>query len=357
MIKYSVIVPAYRAVEVLPCCIAALRAQTTDRADYEIIVVDDGSPDQTAAVAEKSLAAAVRGADNVYAARVSRAGKVPAQAAVPGGAQVIRAAHGGPAHARNLGAQAARGAILAFTDADCEPAPDWLERLTAALGDETVSGAKGAYRTRQTSLVARFVQQEYSDKYDRLAPQAAIDFIDTYSAAYRREVFLKAGGFDEAFTTASVEDQELSFRLAAQGRQLVFVPQALVYHQHDATLLDYARRKYGIGYWKTLILKHHPGKAVRDSHTPQIIKVQLGLLAGALLTTLLTLFNLSWAVAAEACWLLFLISMLPLLGKIARRDPAVLVIAPLMISLRALGLGLGLTRGFLHFATPPNPRA
>ena len=331
MIKYSVIVPAYRAVDVLPRCLAALRDQTLARADYEIIVVDDGSPDQTAALAEKTLAA--------------------------NGGHVIRAAHGGPARARNLGAQAARGDLLLFTDADCEPAPDWLERLTAALNDETVSGAKGAYRTHQTSLVARFVQQEYADKYDRLAKQAAIDFIDTYSATYRRAVFLAAGGFDEAFTTASVEDQELSFRLAAQGRRLVFAPTALVYHQHDATLLDYARRKYGIGYWKILVLKQHPGKAVRDSHTPQVIKVQLGILAAALVTTLLTLFNLSGAVAAAVCWLLFVISMLPLLRKIARRDPAVLVIAPLMIGLRALCLGLGLLRGGLHFAAQSNPRA
>lgn len=329
MIKCSVIVPAYRASATLPRCLAALRDQTIDRADYEIIVVDDGSPDQTAAVAEKILAA--------------------------NGGCVIRAAHGGPAHARNLGAQAAHGAILVFTDADCEPAPDWLEHLTAALNDETVSGAKGAYRTRQPSLVARFVQQEYQEKYDRMGHLASIDFIDTYSAAYRRDVFWSVNGFDPALIMD--EDQELSFRLAAQGRRLVFAPQAVVYHQHVTSLWKYTRRKYGVGYWKTRVLKQYPGKALRDSHTPQIIKVQLGLLAGALLTTLLTLFNLRWAVAAEVCWLLFLISMLPLLGKIARRDPAVLVIAPLMIGLRALGLGLGLLRGFLHVAPPPKPRA
>lgn len=328
-LKYSAIVPAYQAVAALLRCLAALQDQTIDRADYEIIVVDDGSTDGTAAAAEKVL-------DRQFS-------------------QVIRAPHAGPAHARNLGAQAARGDILIFTDADCEPAHDWLERLTATLRDETVSGAKGAYRTQQKSLVARFVQQEYQEKYDRMCQLASIDFIDTYSAAYRRDVFWSVNGFDPALIMD--EDQELSFRLSTQGHRLVFAPQAVVYHQHVTSLWKYARRKYGIGYWKALVLKQHPGKALRDSHTPQVIKVQLGLLAGALLTTLLTLFNFSWAVAADVFWLLFLISMLPLLSKIARRDPTVIVIAPLMISLRAVCLGFGLMRGFLHFAFRPKPRA
>jgi cellulose synthase/poly-beta-1,6-N-acetylglucosamine synthase-like glycosyltransferase len=271
---------------------------------------------------------------------------------------VIRAPHGGPAHARNLGAQAARGEILAFTDADCEPAHDWLERLTAPLRNETVMGAKGVYRTRQKSLVARFVQQEYQDKYDRLAKQATIDFVDTYSAAYRRDVFLANGGFDESFTTASVEDQEFSFRLAAQGHRLVFAPAAAVYHQHDATLSEYARRKFGIGCWKMLVLRRHPGKAMRDSHTPQLLKVQMGLLAAALLTTAATLLNhTAWVLAADICWLLLLVSMLPLLSKIAWRDPAVIPVAPLLIGARALCLGLGLVRGFQRFTLQPKSPA
>ena len=331
MLTYSVIVPVYRAIDVLPRCLAALIDQSVPCADYEIIVVDDGSPDQTAEVAEKILAG--------------------------NNGRVIRAPHGGPAHARNLGAQAARGEILAFTDADCEPEHDWLEQLTAPLRDEAVSGVKGVYRTRQKSLVARFVQQEYQDKYDRLANQATIDFVDTYSAAYRREVFLASGGFDEAFTTASVEDQEFSFRLAEQGHRLVFAPQAVVYHQHDATLSEYMQRKFGIGCWKMLVLKRHPGKAVRDSHTPQALKAQMGLLAGALLTTGATALDYDWAVAADISWLLLLVSMLPLLSKIAWRDPAVIAIAPLMIGARALSLGLGLLRGFQRFAFHPRSPA
>jgi hypothetical protein len=105
------------------------------------------------------------------------------------------------------------------------------------------------------------------------------------------------------------------------------------------------RRKYGIGYWKTLVLKKHPDKALHDSHTPQMVKAQIGLLASALLTTGVTALDYDWAVVADALWLLFLLSMLPLLSKIAKRDPAVIVVAPWLIGARAFGLGLGLLRG------------
>jgi cellulose synthase/poly-beta-1,6-N-acetylglucosamine synthase-like glycosyltransferase len=322
MIKYSIIVPAYNAAFTLPRCLAALGKQSIDCASYEIIVVDDGSLDQTAIVAERILG--------------------------PNNAQVIRAAHGGPAQARNLGAQAAHGELLLFTDADCEPAQDWIERLAAAFDDPIVGGAKGVYRTRQRSWAARFVQQEYQDKYDRMRSQSSIDFVDTYSATYRREVFVNYGGFDPAFIAD--EDQELSFRLTARGVRLVFAPDAIVYHQHVTSLLKYLRRKFSIGYWKALVLKRHPDKAVRDTHTPQTIKVQMGLLALSIIVTITAIFAPIVASVAVGLWLLLLLSMLPLLIKIARRDPPIMLIAPIMIVLRAFGLGTGLAVGLIRFS-------
>jgi lipopolysaccharide/colanic/teichoic acid biosynthesis glycosyltransferase len=249
--------------------------------------------------------------------------------------------------------------------------------------DPEVAGAKGVYRTRQKALIARFTQLEYEHKYMRMARQKRIDFIDTYSAAYRREIFLANGGFETFFTTASVEDQEFSFRLARKGYRLVFVPDAKVYHRHNATLAHYWRRKFGIGYWKTLLLRWHPERVVRDSHTPQTLKAQIGFLG---LAGLLLLAALFWrALSAPALWAalacggLFLLSAAPFLGYIVRRailslskdrhrrmDSAnllgVALAAPFFLVVRALALGMGLLAGFLRFSigwtlsAAPSPR-
>jgi GT2 family glycosyltransferase len=263
-------------------------------------------------------------------------------------AQVIRAAHGGPARARNVGAQAAQGEVLLFTDADCEPQPDWIAQFARVFDDPEISGAAGAYVTQQSSLVARFVQQEYEERYDYARRQPLIDFIDTYSAAYRRAVFLDNGGFDTSYPTASVEDQEFSFRLVERGQRLMFAPAARVYHRHNTTLARYFRRKYFIGYWKMRVLRRHPGKARRDSHTPQIIKAQIVLLAAALISLLGRLWPAGRPLTI-GLWTIFGLSMLPLLIKIARRDRPVLLVAPIMITVRALALGLGMLSGLLRF--------
>ncbi len=252
----SVIVPAFNAAATLDDCLAAVTAQTLPRQLYEVIVVDDGSSDETAQIASRH------------------------------GVRVLRQANAGQAAARNRGVQEARGEIVAFTDADCAPSPQWLAELTAPFADADIAGSKGAYRTRQRSLAARFAQVEYEERYARMNRVRYIDFVDTYSAAYRRSVFVANGGFDPSFPgDASGEDQEFSFRLCERGYKLVFVPSAIVYHRHPATVAAYFRRKFKTGYWKALVLRLHPQKAVRDTHTPQTLKLQM-LVVAALLPAL-----------------------------------------------------------------------
>jgi cellulose synthase/poly-beta-1,6-N-acetylglucosamine synthase-like glycosyltransferase len=310
--RVSVIVPAYNAAATLEQCLAAQCAQNFPRDEFEIIVVDDGSTDATAEIA----------------ARFSPA-------------RLICGEHRGAAAARNLGAREAHGDWLLFTDADCEPTEHWIETLCAAFADASVVGAKGTYRTRQRELVARFVQLEYEEKYARMRRAQTIDFIDTYSAAYRRDVFLANGGFDESFPSASVEDQEFSFRLAEQGHTMVFAPDAVVYHRHVATLEAYARRKFRIGYWKVRVHRRHPGKMLQDTHTPPTLKIQMGLFLAMVAAVVAALWVPTVWVVADVVEIAFFVSAIPLIVFIARRDAPVAVVAPLLILLRAAALGTG----------------
>lgn len=319
----SVVVPAYNAAATITACIDALRRQEA-APPYEVIVVDDGSTDDTGCRAEVA------------------------------GACVVRKPRGRPAAARNVGIHAAQGEIVCFTDADCVPQPSWLCEMMRPFAQPEVTGAKGVYGTKQRELVARFVQIEYEDKYDLLYGQENIDFIDTYSAAYRRDVLLANDGFDEQFPY--LEDQELSFRLAARGYKLVFQPSAVVYHLHSNTLWRYVRKKLIIGYWKAQVVRRFPTQGVKDSHTPQVMKLQMLLVAllfvataAALVLPVLTPTPLSWAALPLALLLLaFLATTAPFVRKAWPKDRAVALASPLMLALRAAALGFGYAGGIVR---------
>lgn len=322
---FSVIVPAYNAAATIGDTLWALRHQTIPSRAIEIIVVDDGSADATAAVAGAL------------------------------GARVLSQPNAGPAAARNAGARAAHGALLLFTDADCVPAHDWIVQLTAPLADPDIVGAKGVYTTTQQAPVARLVQLEYEEKYARLATQRDIDFIDTYSAVYRREVFLAAGGFDETFRAAGVEDQELSFRLVQAGYRLRFAPAARVAHRHVETLAAYARRKFRYGYWKAFLLRRHPRRIAGDSHTPPTQLVQMAWLLGLIPTIIAALaMQRSARTMLAAYGLVGAGSVAPFLARVARGAPELLPLAPIFLGTRALALDAGLIAGIAAARGHPN---
>ncbi|MBI5652671.1 MAG: glycosyltransferase family 2 protein [Chloroflexi bacterium] len=310
----SVIVPAFNAAATLAECLAALQTQT--RAPDEIIVVDDGSTDRTAELARAS------------------------------GARVLQQPNRGPAAARNLGAQNARGDLILFTDADCAPSPDWIAQMIAPFADAQVIATKGTYRTRQRELIARLTQLEFEMRYERMARLARIDFVDSYAAAYRREIFLQAGGFDATFPVPSAEDVDLAFRLARRGCFMRFAPDAWVWHHHPTVLCMYLARKARYGWWRALLYLRYPEKIRGDAHTAPILKMQFALLALIALFSFGAWIWLPLAFGALASLLALVATTVPFARWAFPRDRAVALawipITLARVAVQGAGLGAGL---------------
>lgn len=319
----SVIVPAYNAAGVLDRCLGSLAEQTLDPALYETIVVDDGSQDDTAAIAREW---------NIT---------------------LISQKNAGPAAARNRGATAASGSILVFTDADCELAPTFLERLTKPFEHNEVVAAQGRYETRQRECTAVFCQVEIEERYELYAQCDSITMIGTYAAAYRRDIFDRVGGFDPRFPIASGEDFELSKKVAGLGHQMVFVSDAVCYHQHPHTLHDYFKQKFQRGYWRNLLYAIHPSAMLADHYTPQMLKLQIVI---SLMSPFWLAFGLFMAfrvgVEESAPWFgawltVFLLSCLPLMRIARARSISLPWIVPGFVAVRSVALASGLAAGWL----------
>jgi len=219
----SVVIPAYNSAAHVGQLLASLFAQTYPRARYEIILVDDGSRDATAAVARRTLAR------------------------WDGASRVLRQRNGGPASARNAGLRAASADVVAFIDADCVADPDWLASLIRALATGA-AGAGGPVRTRASAgWVAGYL--DAAQFYRQRAHGAAVDYLLTANAAFRRDALARVGGFIER-PGVWAEDADLSFRLKRQGYTLARAFAGAVTHAGAPSSplgLSRALYRYGFG--------------------------------------------------------------------------------------------------------------
>jgi hypothetical protein len=194
----SVIVPAHDGAGTLAESLSALRASDLPRDRWELILVDDASSDRTAEIGR-------RGADRVVS---------------------IHAGPRGPAHARNRGAQVARGEVLAFVDADVCVHPSALRRLLDVLAEAPdVVAVFGAYDTepRAPGLVSQY--RNLVHHYVHATQPGDADTFWAGLGAVRRDEFLGIGGFDEErYPRPQIEDIELGYRLRAMGFRIVLDP-------------------------------------------------------------------------------------------------------------------------------------
>jgi glycosyltransferase involved in cell wall biosynthesis len=204
MPRVSVIVPARDARATLPRALAAIAGQ--DIAEpFEVIVVDDGSRDDTA--------------------RIARAAGPPVQVVVQAAAGAGGAGGaGGPASARNAGVARARGTLLAFCDADVFPAPGWL-----AAGVRALAGAdlvQGRVLPDPLAPLGPFDRTLWID--------GAVGLWETANLFVTRSAFEAAGGFEQWLAPrrgkALAEDVWFGYRALRAGARPAFCPDALAHH-------------------------------------------------------------------------------------------------------------------------------
>src|SRR5439155_1383143 len=197
--RLSVVMPVYNAEATLAECLT--RLSRSSFGDFEIVLVDDGSTDQSRAIAAG------------FPLRV-----------VPTAGRI------GPAAARNLGAQAAEGELLFFLDADVMVRPDTLSRIVAAFERDEIEGVIGvqAAEMRHRDLVSQYKNLWMRWTYCRRRGDVPLFY--TTAAAIRRDAFLRAGGFDQGYATPNVEDTAFGQKLARLGIRVCIDPGLEVEH-------------------------------------------------------------------------------------------------------------------------------
>lgn len=228
--RVSVIIPACRDDAALRETLLSLRRQTVD--PLEIIVVDDRPGEHTATEA-------ARHADAVL--------KTPSK--------------GGPARARNIGVRHASGEIIAFTDADCVVARDWIERILANFSANDADALMGNTGAPPSTFLGGCISSlgfpgGGSLGFEKMWPVDEYGYtitLSTCNCALRREAFDRFGWFDEDFRAAGGEDTVFAQNLRALGGRIRFCPDMSVNHPPITSLGTFIRRQLTRGMGNYLI--------------------------------------------------------------------------------------------------------
>jgi glycosyltransferase involved in cell wall biosynthesis len=230
-ILVSVVVPVRNGAARLPALLQALAAQTLDERLFEVIVVDDASSDGTAEIASRS------------------------------GVGLIRCAMRRGDAARNAGIRSARGTVIAFTDDDCVPAEDWLERGLHALdasGAEFLAGHVHVLLSDSPSTAALLDFARHLDQ-ERCVRQHGFGL--TANLWVRRELFARVGLFNERLVGGG--DREFGLRARATSARLVYAPDVRVSHPSRSRARALAKKAFRVGWAASVHSRHAEGPLKR----------------------------------------------------------------------------------------------
>jgi glycosyltransferase involved in cell wall biosynthesis len=225
--RVSVVVCAYNAERTMAACLASL--EVLNYPDYEVIVVNDGSRDRTLEIAERFP----------YCRIISQENK-------------------GLSVARNVGAEAATGEIVAYTDSDCVADPDWLTYLVGKMVDGDLAACGGPnFPPPEDALVPAAVAVSPGGPTHVLISDEVAEHIAGCNMAFRRDTLLELGGFDPLYRAAG-DDVDICWRFQDAGYAIGFSAAAIVWHFRRNTVKAYLNQQRGYGKAEALVYAKHP---------------------------------------------------------------------------------------------------
>jgi O-antigen biosynthesis protein len=225
--RVSVVVCSYNAERTMEACLASL--EKLHYPDYEVVVVNDGSTDRTLEIAQRFP----------YCRIISQENK-------------------GLSVARNVGAEAATGEIVAYTDSDCVADPDWLTYLVAKMEAAQLVACGGPnFPPPEDSLVPAAVAVSPGGPTHVLLSDDVAEHIAGCNMAFRRDVLLRLGGFDPVYRAAG-DDVDICWRFQDEGYTIGFSPAAVVWHFRRNTVRAYIGQQRGYGKAEALVYSRHP---------------------------------------------------------------------------------------------------
>ncbi|MBA3632148.1 MAG: glycosyltransferase, partial [Acidobacteria bacterium] len=219
--RVSVVVCSYNGSRTIRDCFEGL--SKLDYPDFEVIVVNDGSTDNTAEIA----------AEYHF--------------------KLINTPNSGLSSARNTGLEAATGEIVAYTDDDAHPDPHWLKYLAATFLKTTHAGVGGPnIAPLDDGEIAECVANAPGGPIHVLTSDTEAEHIPGCNMAFRREALLAIGGFDVQYRAAG-DDVDLCWRIQEKGWTLGFSPAAMIWHHRRNSIKDYWKQQQGYGKAEALL--------------------------------------------------------------------------------------------------------
>lgn len=243
----TVAVVCYNEEENIVACLESLLNQSFPSQKYEILIVDNGSTDQTQDLVKPYLK----------------------------GSKGIRWMinwEKGIASSRNMAVAEAKGTLLAFTDADCVVRPDWLEKLVsgfekyqaqdprvAAVGGGNYPPGRSKFSRALSLVLNTYLGSRGSTQARRYLKNRRVPHLSCSNVLFFKSKIKEIGGFDETLGSI-IEDEDLTYRLSRKGYCFYYLARTAVAHNLAKSFKDWAKKMFVYGKGRTWFLARHPEK-------------------------------------------------------------------------------------------------